>query len=232
MNTVQLCKEIKASIPDLDKEWKERYGLFLTDENLSLFSKNLIACYNQKFEIPRMPYFKEEIIISLQEILLHFKNVFEAFENSSPLTPCLINTLENTPFGIILIILGQRLTSASSRDETAIPPAKEILLESCFQSFNNEVAVAVRAWEKHVGRKKDSIFGVVKGNSKQKQETVEELIQYIMSHTTWWNVFYHYKHGLVYEIRVASGQGMRWSADGKKFIGFLEDFIEEKNGRK
>ncbi|WP_281232499.1 hypothetical protein [Flavobacterium gelatinilyticum] len=223
-----LFQEIKSVIPDLDKEWKEKYALFLTDENLELFSENLISFHNQKSEISRLPYFKDEIVVSLQDAVFYFKAVLENFENgSSHLRESLIQTFEKTPFENILLILGQRLTSASQRDENGIPPTKEILLESCFEPFNKEISIAARAWEKHVGRKKDSIFGEIKGNTIQKKEKVEKLLHYIIMHKTWWNIFYHYKHGLVYEIRVQNGQGLRWSGDGKKFIGFLEDFLEE-----
>jgi hypothetical protein len=228
MNTVTLFNEFKAVIPDLSKEWKGKYGTFLTDENLLLFSDNLVSFYNQKTEVSRLPYFNDEIIISLQDSIYNFRKVLEAFENDSSLLKSnIIKALEETPFEIILLILGQRLTSASVRDETAIPPRKEILLESCFLPFNTEISIAARAWEKHVGRKKDSIFETIKGNSSQKQQAVEKLINYMINHKTWWNVFYHYKHDLVYEIRVENGQGMRWSSDGKRFIGFLEDFLEE-----
>ncbi|MTH15547.1 hypothetical protein [Flavobacterium sp. LC2016-01] len=220
--------QIKAIIPDLNSEWKEKYALFLADENLNLFSENLISFHSQKSDIIRMPYFQEEIIVSLQDAVSHFESVLKDFENNSDqLKSNLIHSLENVPFEIILLILGQRLTSASRRDETGIPPLREILLESCFKPFNKEISIAVRAWEKHVGRKKDSIFGEIKGNAIQKKENVEKLIHYIINHKTWWNIFYHYKHGLVYEVRVQNGQGLRWSADGKQFIGFLEDFLEE-----
>lgn len=228
MKSNVLFNEIKAVIPDLSKEWKEKYALFLTDENLELFSENLISYYSQKIEILRLPYFKDEIIVSLQDAVFCFKDVLENFENNSEeLKNSLIQTFEKTPFEVTLLILGQRLTSASKRDETGIPPEREVLLESCFEPFNKEISIASRAWEKHVGRKKDSIFGEIKGNVIQKKEKVEKLIHYIINHKTWWNIFYHYKHGLVYEIRVQNGQGLRWSADGKQFIGFLEDFLEE-----
>jgi hypothetical protein len=202
--------------------------LFLTDENLQHFSENLILFYSQKEDVARKPYFKDEIIVSIQDKMFYFEMGLQAFEKcSGDLKPNLIKMLEETPFEILLLILGQRLTSASRRDETGIPPSKEILLESCFLPFNKDISVAARAWEKHVGRKKDSIFGEVKGNTKQKQETVEKLVHYILDNKTWWNIFSHYKHGLVYEARIENGQGLRWSADGKQFIGFLEDFLEE-----
>ena len=223
-----LFNEIKSVIPDLDKEWKEKYALFLTDENLKLFSENLISFHNQKSEILRLPYFKDEIVVSLQDAVFYFKNPLEDFENgSNHLRESLIQALQKTSFENLLLILGQRLTSASQRDENGIPPAKEILLESCFEPFNKEISIAARAWEKHVGRNKNSIFGEIKGNTIQKREKVEKLVHHIIINKTWWNIFYHYKHNLVYEIRIENGQGMRWTADGKQFIGFLEDFLEE-----
>lgn len=228
MNTFQFFKEIKAIVPDLNSDWKQKYALFLTDENLMLFSENLFLFYHQKADLPIKPYFKDEIIVSIQDKMFYFEKSLQAFEKGSvDLKPKLIKMLEETPFEILLLILGQRLTSASRRDEAGVPPSKVILLQSCFLPFNKDISVAARAWEKHVGRKKDSIFGEVKGNSKEKQQKVEKLIHHIISNKTWWNVFCHYKHDLVYEIRIANGQGMRWSADGKQFIGFLEDFLEE-----
>mgnify|MGYP003582929889 CR=1 FL=1 len=228
MKSIILFNEIKAMIPDLNEAWKEKYALFLIDENLELFSENLIFFHSQKTEILRLPYFKDEIIVSLDDSIFYFKGILENFKSDAKgLRESLIQTFEETPFENLLLILGQRLTSASQRDENGIPPAKEILLESCFQSYNKDISIASRAWEKHVGRKKDSIFGEIKGNTIQKKEKVEKLIHYIINHKTWWNIFYHYKHGLVYEIRVENGQGLRWSANGKKFIGFLEDFLEE-----
>jgi hypothetical protein len=228
MHVISLYNELKSVIPALHKDWKTKYARFLTHDNLHLFAANLIFFHNQKTEISRKPYFKDEIIVSIQNNMFYFEKVLQAFEsNSDELKPRLIKALEETPFEIILLILGQRLTSASRRDETGIPPDKETLLESCFQPFNSEVSIVARAWEKHVGRKKDSIFGEIKGNAHQKNEAVRKLVHHIMNNATWWNIFYHYKHDLVYEIRIENGQGMRWSADGKRFIGFLEDFLDE-----
>jgi len=228
MNVIPFFNELKSVIPALNEDWKTKYALFLTNDNLYLFAENLIFFHNQKTEISRKPYFKDEIIVSIQENMFYFEKVLEAFEtDSDQLKPRLIKAFEETPFEIILLILGQRLTSASRRDETGIPPTKEILLESCFQPFNSQITIAERAWEKHSGRKKDSILGEIKGSRSQKRLMVEKLAHHFMEYKTWWNIFYHYKHDLVYEIRIENGQGMRWSADGKRFIGFLEDFLEE-----
>jgi hypothetical protein len=230
MHPIQLQNAIKAVIPNLNKEWKEKYALFLTDENLYLFAANFIAFYSQNTEIVRKPYFKDEIIISIQENRIYFEAVLEAFKNNSDqLEFQIIKMFEETPFDVILLILGQRLTSASRRDETGIPPSKSTLFESCFEPYNSEISIVERAWEKHVGRTKDSnsVLGEIKGNRSEKRLKVERLVYHIIGYKTWWNTFYHYKHGLVYEVRVENGQGLRWSADGKQFIGFLEHFLEE-----
>ncbi|MNL42656.1 hypothetical protein D3C87_1651220 [compost metagenome] len=36
----------------------------------------------------------------------------------------------------------------------------------------------------------------------------------------------HFKHEKIIEYIAPSGQGARFSGDGKKFIGFLEDFVK------
>lgn len=225
---LDVLKEIKAIIPDLNPEWKAKYALFLEDEHLALFSNNLLFLHKQKTEIERKPYFKDEIVETLQDKMFYFTPVFESFANGSDqLRPNLIKMIEETPFEILLLILGQRLTSASRRDETGIPPPRELLIKSCFELYNKDISVAVRAWEKHAGRNVKSILGEIKGNREQKRLSAERLIHYIIENKTWWNVFCHFKHGLVYEARIENGQGLRWSADGTKFIGFLEDFLEE-----
>lgn len=225
---LDLLKEIKAVIPDLNQEWKEKYALFLADEHLALFSENLLFLNKQKTEIERKPYFKDEIVATLQDKMVYFKALLESFENESDqLRFNLIRMFEETPFEILLLILGQRLTSASRRDETGIPPLRTTLIKSCFEPYNKDISVAVRAWEKHAGRNTKSILGEIKGNREQKRQSAQKLIDFILDNKTWWNVFYHYKHDLVYEARIENGQGLRWSADGKQFIGFLEDFLEE-----
>ena len=50
----------------------------------------------------------------------------------------------------------------------------------------------------------------------------------ILDAATWWNVFGHFQHDVVYEARVPSGHGARWGFGGNEFIGFLEPFDEEK----
>ncbi|MBD3903455.1 hypothetical protein NAL32_00135 [Chryseobacterium sp. Ch-15] len=170
-----------------------------------------------------LPFFNEEIKINRDDSFNLFTHILHS-ENSDKVK---VKQLEEIPFEHWLNILGQRLTSASLRDENAIPPLKSLLIEACEKSFNKEISIAQRAWEKHVGRMEDQFWGEVKGNNHQKQQIVMQKINFILENKTWWNVFFHYKHELVFEVREKDGHGIRWSHGGKNLIGFLEGFINE-----
>jgi hypothetical protein len=220
-NLYKTLLEAKAFISE---DWKSKYHAFLQDEILSFFARQLVTQLNSTSNETKLPYFEEEIQQDYSEALAQFKMVF-ANENELDVPKKISQLLEKLPFKELLLLMGQRITSASIQAETTVPPLKNTLLESCFQPLNKETTVVVKAWEKHVGRYPESIFETLKGNQKQKEITIKKQINYIMENQTWWNVFHHYKHGIVYEIRIPNGQGMRWSSDGKVFIGFLEQFL-------
>jgi hypothetical protein len=203
-------------------DWKEKYHAILAEEHLKSLNKNIQEYKNQTLNLD-LPFFNEEIKIDRNESFKKFISVFENTDSDEVKA----KQLEEIPFEHWLNILGQRLTSASIRDENAIPPLKSLLIEACQKPFNDEVTTAQRAWEKHVGRMDDRFWGEVKGNNQQKQGKVMEKIHYILDNKTWWNVFYHYKHGLVFEAREKNGHGIRWSQNGQQLIGFLETFINE-----
>lgn len=203
-------------------DWKEKYHAILAEEHLKSLNKNIQEYKNQALNLD-LPFFNEEIKIDRNE---GFKKFISVFENTDS-DEVKAKQLEEIPFERWLHILGQRLTSASIRDENAIPPLKSLLIEACQKPFNDEMTTAQRAWEKHVGRMDDRFWGEVKGNNQQKQDKVMEKIHYILDNKTWWNVFYHYKHGLVFEAREKNGHGIRWSQNGQQLIGFLETFINE-----
>lgn len=205
-------------------EWKEKYHAILAEEHLENLEENIKRFKDQNLDWD-LPYFNEEIKIDRDESFKLLISVLES-ENSDQNKA---KQLEEIPFEHWLNILGQRLTSASLRDENAVPPLKSVLIEACEKPFNSEITIAQRAWEKHVGRLNDDFWGEVKGNNQQKQQKVMEKINYILDHTTWWNVFFHYKHELVFEVREKEGHGIRWSHGGKHLIGFLEFFINDEN---
>lgn len=209
-------------IPLFSDKWKRKYGLVLAEENLNSAIENIQKFKTQSVDWD-LPFFNEEIKIDRDESFKLFINILES-EDSDQIK---VQQLEEIPFEHWLNILGQRITSASLRDENAIPPSKSVLIEACEKPYNSEITIAQRAWEKHVGRMEDEFWGEVKGNNQQKQQIVMKKINYILDHKTWWNVFFHYKHELVFEVREKEGHGIRWSHRGKNLIGFLEIFMNE-----
>lgn len=209
-------------IPLISDSWKEKYQDILEDEHLKSLEENIRKYKNDALEWD-FPYFNEEIKINRADSFDKLINIFGGTDSDEVKA----KHLEAIPFEDWLIVLGQRLTSASIRDENAIPPLQNVLINACKEPFNNEITIAQRAWEKHTGRMEDHFWGEVKGNNQQKQEKVMQKIHYILENKTWWNVFFHYKHGLVFEVREKQGHGIRWSHGGQKLIGFLEKFINE-----
>lgn len=209
-------------IPLFSKAWKEKYHTIFEAEHLNALHDN-IQNFQHKISDWELPYFNEEIKTNREKSFDLFLSIF----NSEEPDEIKAQKLEEIPFEHWLNILGQRLTSASIRDERAIPPPRKVLIEACQKPFNEEITIAQRAWEKHVGRMEDQFWGEVKGNNREKQEKVMEKINFILDSKTWWNVFFHYKHELVFEVREKGGHGIRWSDGGKHLIGFLEVFINE-----
>lgn len=210
-------------IPLISDSWKEKYQGILKEEHLKSLEENIRKYKNDALEWD-FPYFNEEIKINRADSFDKLINIFGGTDSDEVMA----KHLEAIPFEDWLIVLGQRLTSASIRDENAIPPLQNVLINACKEPFNNEITIAQRAWEKHTGRMEDHFWGEVKGNNQQKEEKVMQKIHYILENKTWWNVFFHYKHGLVFEVREKQGHGIRWSHGGKKLIGFLEKFINEQ----
>lgn len=211
------------------KKWQEAYQNFFAEEHFQVFLTNLSLVFNATYPNERLPYFKDEITPSWDEIYKKIHAKKENLESSAySENEKRVKLIEALPFHYLLLLLGQRLTSASIKDRNGIPPLKNTLIKSSFTPYNSQISVATRAWEKHVGRHPDMFWGEVKGSSLEKENDVKKLVDKMLDDKTWWNVFYHYKHELVYEIRVASGHGIRWSHGGEKLIGFLEPFLNEE----
>ncbi|WP_347216636.1 hypothetical protein [Chryseobacterium sp.] len=218
-----MMNKFEKYIPLFSEDWKEKYQAVLAEEHLKALSVNIQKLQDKALEY-NYPYFNEEVEINREEIFNQFINILNTNETDEVKAA----QLEVIPFENWLILLGQRLTSASIRNEDAVPPLTSVLVEACQEPFNGEISIAQRAWEKHTGRmNNDDFWGEVKGNNRQKQEKVMLKIHDILENKTWWNVFFHYKHELVFEVREKEGHGIRWSHGGKKLIGFLEKFINE-----
>jgi len=228
MQTELFTSIFNKSVPFISSNWKNKYAELLLNEHWQVIGERLFsfAFKNEIYHNP-LPIFKEEVIADYPKHYQYFeqlKCIVDKTEQESTLL--IANLIEKIPIESLLIILGQRKTQATITDEKGIPPVKEQLLERCFVRYNEQVCKAVRAREKHISRQDDSTFwGKMEGNPAEKEQATKAIIQKIMEEKTWWNVFTHYKHDVVYEIRIASGQGIRWKTNKLELIGFLEPFI-------
>ncbi|MGO4710974.1 hypothetical protein AB4Y90_18075, partial [Chryseobacterium sp. 2TAF14] len=141
-------------IPLFSKDWKEKYHSILAEEHLQSLDENIHKFKAQTLNWD-LPFFNEEIQIDCNQSFNIFTHILE-LEYSDEIK---VQQLEEIPFELWLNILGQRLTSASLRDENAIPPLKSLLIQACEKPFNNEITIAQRAWEKHAGRMEDRFWG-------------------------------------------------------------------------
>ncbi|MGB0863382.1 MAG: hypothetical protein ACPGXZ_10710 [Saprospiraceae bacterium] len=216
------------AIPLLSLEWKGRYAELLHHEHWNIIGHRIFF-YLFKNEISHnpLPFFDEEIVPDYVIHYQYLKKIELIIEkNDNEKAQFIAKIIEETPVESLLIILGQRKTSATITDENGIPPITEQLLKNSFLPYNPHTSKASRAREKHISRNKEtSVWGKIEGNPSQKEQVTKMIVKKIIEEKTWWNVFTHYKHGVVYEVRIASGQGIRWKKDNLELIGFLEPFI-------
>jgi hypothetical protein len=201
------------------------YLVRFKNEHLEEFANNLSSYDENELFLNKLnlPFFDEEIKIDRSKSFKEFLFLF----NEEKLEMAL--SIQETKMEDFLIVLGQRLTSASVRNEKAVPPLDIDLFVASFQLYNSQISKVVRAFEKHSERLENNFWGKVKGNPKQKEEKVREILKFVFEHKTWWNIYYHFQHELVYEIRVASGHGVRWKMSNLDFIGFVEPFLNSGN---
>ena len=231
MKHKQFIQLLVEAQPRFSKHWLETYGTFFHEEHLYRFAYNCLAFY--KHGVPQnrqKPLFSEEITPTLDMPFSSFKDlIMELYATDFAITASanerVSSVLQEVPFAHLLLVMGQRQTPATLTTAEGLPMCQQDMLESAFKQYNQHISVGVRAWEKHTERSHDKFWGIVKGSPEEKRSYVKNKMSHIIAHHTWWNTFYHYKHEIVFEIRVESGHGMRWSKANKEFIGFLEPFL-------
>jgi hypothetical protein len=134
--------------------------------------------------------------------------------------------LVTATIGGVLVLCGQRRMPGSLTDARAIPRPAEELLRASARPYRGRLSVGARALTKHLQRTRLAFWGELTGDEEEKSRTAQQLLRTVLQKATWWNVFEHYKHQVVFEARVAEGYGARWGNDGEEFIGFLEPFTE------
>jgi hypothetical protein len=175
------------------------------------------------------PHLSMETTPPLREAWVPFAAFMQSWQQSgeqaSPdLLRLLAEALVAATIGHVLVLLGQRRTPGSLTDARAIPPPAEELLRATARPYHGRLSVGARALSKHLQRSRSGYWGELTGNDEAKNQRAHEVLQTMLRDATWWNVFEHYKHQVVFEARVAEGYGARWGRDGQAFIGFLEPF--------
>lgn len=192
-------------------------------QRLETFGKNAIP---QAFPLPHLDV---ECTPSLQDAFAPFRPFMQLWGNpnapESELCKKLADTLVEASCKNILVLLGQRFTPGSILDARAIPRTKTELLQAANIVYSDKLTAGARALTKHVNRNTGDFWGgEPKGSQKEKNDKANAIITRILNEATWANVFEHYKHSIVYEVRISAGYGVRWGNDGQELIGFLEPF--------
>jgi len=212
MQTESFISIFNQSIQSLSCGWKEKYGDLLSSEHWTIIGRRIFFfAFKGKIYCDSLPTFSEEIIPDYSRHYQYFEQIKLMAHKPDNLSSQLIARLiEETPIESLLVILGQRKTPATISDKNGIPPTKEQLLESCLEPYNEHICKASRAREKHAARTTgDTFWGAIEGTPQEKEQITITAVKKIIEEKTWWNVFTHYKHDIVYEIRVASGEGIR-----------------------
>lgn len=122
----------------------------------------------------------------------------------------------------ILDLLGVRKTVGT---KDLLPPSRKMLLESftAKHSANSELWVGARALAKHYHRdQSESWWGNCTGTEAEKNVHSLTLMNKILDNAVWINIHWLPHDVFIIEARQEQGYGLRWSADGNSFRGFLE----------
>ena len=101
-------------------------------------------------------------------------------------------------------------------------PDKNVLLTSGASVDANGLTASGRAFQKH-GSRNPGLWGIPKGNQGDLNKDGQDILSMIVnSPDTIWQVRHTGRFGYVVEAKLPDGRGARWSANGDKFIGFLD----------
>jgi hypothetical protein len=225
-----LLEALRACVPLLPAPFVAEHRRLFAEEHLAKLAVRLLDFHRRG--VPQEqppPHFTAECTPSLEEAFAPFRAPLEAWA-AAPDEPEVVRKLAGAVVAAgcahLLLLLGQRRTPASLTDARAIPPLRAELLASAAALHNpaDGLTVAARALTKHVHRSPGAFWGVVGGTVAEKNAAARALLERILGEQTWWNVFGHFQHEVVYEARVPSGHGARSVEGGAEFVGFLDPF--------
>lgn len=101
------------------------------------------------------------------------------------------------------------------------------LIESASKLHGKKNTAVERAFQKHSVRDGTSFVGKITGNpAKNTKQGLKHLNDILGNPNATQTVRNKKAFGDVLEVRLTNGMGARWSADGSKFIGFLERYTK------
>jgi len=227
-----LTATLLAATEFLPEAFRAKHARLFLPEHLETLAARLATFHETGVPADRPPpRFDEETTPPLGPVYAPFEAVLRQFPDQNPepgrhLLEGLASAMLAVGCSGLLLLLGQRRTPASLDDTRAIPPLRADLLAAADRphSPTDPLTVAARALAKHAARNPDPWWGKVTGTVPQKNEAAHLILERLLEAPTWWNCFGHYKHEVVYEVRVRSGHGARWGVAEMAFIGFLEPF--------
>jgi hypothetical protein len=223
---------LRSGVPLLPAPLVAEHRRLFAGEHLAKLAARLLDFHRHGVPKEQPPHFAAECTPPLNEAFAPFRAPLAAWaaapdEPAPEVVQKLADAVVAAGCAHLLLLLGQRRTPASLTDARAIPPLRAELLASAAALHNpaEGLTVAARALTKHVHRSPGAFWGTVGSTAADKNAAARAVLERILDEQTWWNVFGHFQHEVVYEARVPSGHGARWAQGGAEFIGFLEPFL-------
>ncbi|EGC34380.1 hypothetical protein DICPUDRAFT_153434 [Dictyostelium purpureum] len=140
----------------------------------------------------------------------------------------ILNFFKNLTNRNLLTLFSIRKTKLSL-DTVLLPGPIQLIKSSNLLNIpgsNSKLTVSSKALSKHSIRSKDSFWGSDKGPELVKNKRSESVLIKILAEPAWINIHLLPHNIQIIEIRNIQGYGLRWSADGTFFRGFLEPQME------
>ncbi|EAL65277.1 hypothetical protein DDB_G0284457 [Dictyostelium discoideum AX4] len=180
----------------------------------------------QKVEMKYFENLNEKVVLFLNE---NWNNNEKIMENEEKKNQFIFEFFKNLSNRNLLTMFGIRKTKLSL-DTILLPgPIQLIKSSNLLHSpppATSKLTVSSRALSKHGIRSKDSFWGSDKGPELVKNKRSEAVLIKILKEPTWINIHLLPHDIKILEIRNQQGYGLRWTADGCFFRGFLEPQME------
>jgi hypothetical protein len=166
---------------------------------------------------------RTQVIEELTPRLRTLKSLYRDWSNDEILRT-LLSILKCLGRRGLLDLLGMRKTVGTA---DRWPPPRRTM-ENTFQQRHSPetssvLTVGARALAKHSHRDQTTTWwGVCTGSEQAKNDNASKVMKRVLDGATWINIHQLPHDVTVIEARQENGYGIRWSADGLQFRGFLE----------